>query len=123
MAAARRDFDTFDDCCDHLLVFDEERGSGAEAVVGTYRVMRRKGAAARGQFYTSNEYEIDSLTSYPGEILELGRSCVDPTYRSGATMQLLWRGIAEYVFSSDEHTSELQSLMRISYAVFCLKNK
>src|SRR3546814_9540556 len=25
--------------------------------------------------------------------------------------------------SSDEHTSELQSLMRLSYAVFCLKNK
>src|SRR3546814_8700755 len=24
---------------------------------------------------------------------------------------------------SEEHTSELQSLMRISYAVFCLKNK
>src|SRR3546814_20560431 len=63
--------------------------------------MRREGAAARGQFYTSNEYEIDSLTSYPGEILELGRSCVHPTYRRGATMQLLWRGIAEYVISSD----------------------
>src|SRR3546814_6241275 len=28
---------------------------------------------------------------------------------------------AEY--RSEEHTSELQSLMRISYAVFCLKNK
>src|SRR3546814_1631198 len=26
------------------------------------------------------------------------------------------------VFRSEEHTSELQSLMRISYAVFCLKN-
>src|SRR3546814_1815791 len=26
-------------------------------------------------------------------------------------------------FSSEEHTSELQSLMRISYAVFCLKKK
>ena len=26
MAAARRDFDSFDDYCDHLLVFDEERG-------------------------------------------------------------------------------------------------
>src|SRR3546814_8072408 len=26
-------------------------------------------------------------------------------------------------FRSDEHTSELQSLMRISYAVFCLKKK
>src|SRR3546814_2856444 len=27
------------------------------------------------------------------------------------------------VARSEEHTSELQSLMRISYAVFCLKNK
>src|SRR3546814_3920715 len=29
----------------------------------------------------------------------------------------------EQVFRSEEHTSELQSLMRISYAVFCLKKK
>src|SRR3546814_4408073 len=28
-----------------------------------------------------------------------------------------------YVRRSEEHTSELQSLMRISYAVFCLKKK
>src|SRR3546814_8702147 len=27
------------------------------------------------------------------------------------------------IFRSEENTSELQSLMRISYAVFCLKNK
>ncbi|WP_193366687.1 GNAT family N-acetyltransferase [Pelagibius marinus] len=101
MAAARRDFDSFDDYCDHLLVFDEERGSGPDAVVGTYRVMRREGAARRGQFYSKDEYDIDKLTAYPGEILELGRSCVDATYRSGATMQLLWRGIAEYVFYYD----------------------
>src|SRR3546814_2065036 len=30
---------------------------------------------------------------------------------------------ALYAFRSEEHTSELQSLMRISYAVFCLKKK
>src|SRR3546814_7134667 len=30
---------------------------------------------------------------------------------------------AEYESRSEEHTSELQSLMRISYAVFCLKKK
>src|SRR3546814_8932614 len=29
---------------------------------------------------------------------------------------------AMYHFRSEEHTSELQSLMRISYAVFCLQN-
>src|SRR3546814_1109760 len=28
-----------------------------------------------------------------------------------------------YAWRSEEHTSELQSLMRISYAVFCLKKK
>src|SRR3546814_7975102 len=32
-------------------------------------------------------------------------------------------GETEAEFRSEEHTSELQSLMRISYAVFCLKNK
>src|SRR3546814_2152088 len=32
-------------------------------------------------------------------------------------------GIAHYFGRSEEHTSELQSLMRISYAVFCLKKK
>src|SRR3546814_6547659 len=30
---------------------------------------------------------------------------------------------ARHAFRSEEHTSELQSLMRISYAVFCLKKK
>src|SRR3546814_2339253 len=30
---------------------------------------------------------------------------------------------AELIVRSEEHTSELQSLMRISYAVFCLKKK
>src|SRR3546814_8486984 len=32
-------------------------------------------------------------------------------------------GVARSVNRSEEHTSELQSLMRISYAVFCLKKK
>src|SRR3546814_8599076 len=32
-------------------------------------------------------------------------------------------GIAKATMRSEEHTSELQSLMRISYAVFCLKKK
>src|SRR3546814_2536234 len=32
-------------------------------------------------------------------------------------------GIAQKIKQSEEHTSELQSLMRISYAVFCLKKK
>src|SRR3546814_1661110 len=34
-----------------------------------------------------------------------------------------WAGIYRYIERSEEHTSELKSLMRNSYAVFCLKKK
>lgn len=94
MHRLQRDFDSFDEYCDHLLLIDRE----AETVIGTYRFMRREAAERRGQFYTSDEYDVSQLLTYPGEVLELGRSCIDADYRNGATMQLLWRGIAEYVF-------------------------
>src|SRR3546814_8612969 len=41
----------------------------------------------------------------------------------GVRAQLAALGADEKVLRSEEHTSELQSLMRISYAVFCLKRK
>src|SRR5215467_6378222 len=56
MAAARRDFDSFDPFCDHLLVIDHKRGTGAAGVVGTYRLLRREMAERRGQFYSIDEY-------------------------------------------------------------------
>src|SRR3546814_8182326 len=51
---------------------------------------------------------------------ERGRSCkvVD-----GADAGQQERGQLAQIGRSEEHTSELQSLMRISYAVFCLKKK
>jgi L-ornithine Nalpha-acyltransferase len=97
MAAVRRDFDRFDADCDHLLVIDRARGE----VVGTYRLLRRPNAARLGGFYTASEYDIAPILAHPGEILELGRSCVDASARNRATMQLLWRGIAAYVFHYD----------------------
>src|SRR3546814_8848657 len=36
---------------------------------------------------------------------------------------MMLTGRINWRYRSDEHTSELQSLMRISYAVFCLKKK
>ena len=96
-AACGREFDAYDSHADHLLVFDRALGDGPEAVIGTYRLMRREQAERAGQFYTTDEYHISTLLDYPGEIMELGRSCVAPAYRTGSVMQVLWRGIAEYV--------------------------
>lgn len=103
MVEARCDFDHFDDFADHLLVIDHDHpeAAGAGQVVGTYRLLRRSAAAQAGQFYTADEFDISCLVDLPGEILELGRSCVDRAYRNRATMQLLWRGIASYVFHHD----------------------
>ncbi|TVR99884.1 MAG: GNAT family N-acetyltransferase [Rhodospirillales bacterium] len=93
----RLDFDDFDPICDHLLVIDTERGNGALAVVGTYRLLRRSVANRSGGFYTAQEYDLSSLLRLPGELVEVGRSCVDPAYRNRGVMQLLWRGLAAYV--------------------------
>ena len=97
-AASRRDRDAFDAIADHLLVVDHAIGAGAEGVVGTYRLIQREAAAQIGRFYSADEYDITPLMRFPGRILELGRSCVDVAYRGRAAMQLLWRGIAAYVF-------------------------
>ena len=109
MREARRDFDHFDDVCDHLLVIDRSQidEDGQPAVVGTYRLMRDVDASRAGGFYTSSEYDISPmLRGLPPDthLLELGRSCVLKAYRSKpATMQLLWRGLMVFVarFSSD----------------------
>jgi L-ornithine Nalpha-acyltransferase len=96
--AAARDTDAFDRVADHLLVVDHTLGSGPRGVVGTYRLIQREAAERIGRFYSADEYDITMLTAYPGRVLELGRSCVDAAYRNRVAMQLLWRGIAAYVF-------------------------
>lgn len=96
MAAARRDFDRFDEKADHLLVLDTSRPDAREAVVGAYRLIRR-GAVGAGGFYSNGEFDLSRLEAWPGEVLELGRSCVDAGYRSGRVINLLWRGIAAYL--------------------------
>src|SRR3546814_3876699 len=60
----------------------------------------------------------------PFERGESGRrlSCLVNNYRR-ARHARRGRGLREHGERSEEHTSELQSLMRISYAVFCLKKK
>lgn len=99
-AASRRDRDEFDDVADHLLVLDHDKGEGPESVVGTYRLIRRAAAAKLGRWYSAAEYDISRILAMDGEVLECGRSCVDAAYRTRGTLQLLWSGIAAYVFKN-----------------------
>ncbi len=82
-------------------MIDHGRGVGSEPIVGTYRLLRRSVAERHSGFYTATEFDIAPLLAVPGELLELGRSCVEAAYRTRPTMQLLWRGIGEYCFRHD----------------------
>lgn len=94
----RLDADEFDEVADHLLVIDHARGPGTAGVVGTYRLLRSDVVGEKGRFYTADEYDISCLTDFQGRLLEVGRSCVASEYRGRSAMQLLWRGIASYIF-------------------------
>src|SRR3546814_9420903 len=65
----------------------------------------------------------DRAVRHFGVVLQYPRDAV------GLVLALADRGVARAagaanrVLRSEEHTSELQSLIRISYAVFCLKKK
>ncbi|MGH7120413.1 MAG: GNAT family N-acetyltransferase [Acetobacteraceae bacterium] len=100
----RRDQDDLDAVADHLVVIDYRLGSGPEGVVGTYRLIQREAAERAGRFYTAGEFDITRLVAFRGRLLELGRSCVDAAHRNRMAVQLLWRGIAAYVF---EHQIDL----------------
>lgn len=100
-----RDVDPYDGICDHLLVIDLEHGTKADPeVVGTYRLLRGAVAEASAGFYSEAEFDLAGLLAHPGEIMELGRSCINAEYRRRGAMQLLWRGIADYIF---EHKVEI----------------
>lgn len=95
MAAARLDMDDYDEFADHLIVTD--RSGGEEQIVGTYRLLRQEAAQKYGQFYSSDEFDISALLKSGGSLLELGRSCVLPDYRTRPVLQLLWQGIADFI--------------------------
>lgn len=100
--ALRRERDAFDSVCDHLILIDNEADCAdpLDKVVGVYRLLRGAVAQAHGGFYTANEYDLSVFDGYEGEVLELGRSCVERSYRSGAAVQLLWMGLAQYVLGN-----------------------
>lgn len=101
----RRDVDSFDGICDHLMVVERHQPQslfGRSPVVGTYRLLPQEIAERHGGFYSANEFDISDLLKRHSSqrFLELGRSCVLPSYRPRRTIELLWRGVWSYVIEN-----------------------
>lgn len=84
------DIDSFDAHCNHLLVRDNNTGK----VVATTRLLTDEGASTAGGFYSETEFDISSILSLNGRLMEVGRTCIHRDYRYGAALAMLWHGIA-----------------------------
>lgn len=101
MKSKRLDYDDFDTVADHIIAIDTSKTELKGRVIGTYRLLRNDVAQSFGQYYTSDEYNLDPLIKCDETLLELGRSCVLDIYRTKPIMQLLWEAIVDY---TQKHT-------------------
>ena len=95
---AGHDIDMFDPFCEHLLVrtlgdAEGERGP----VIGTYRVLTPTAARRVGGLYSDTEFDLTRLRPLRERMVELGRSCVHPEWRSGGVILALWGALGEFM--------------------------
>jgi putative hemolysin len=90
------DRDRFDGFCEHLLVRDR----ATQAVVGTYRILGGEQARQAGGFYSESEFDLGRILAVGARIVELGRACVDPAYRTGSVIARLLAGVTAHVVAA-----------------------
>jgi putative hemolysin len=93
----QHDSDVYDPYCEHLIV----RESDSSRIVGTYRILSPAAARRVGSYYSESEFFLNRLQNLRSRMVEVGRSCIHPDYRSGAVITLLWAGLAEYMVSNN----------------------
>ena len=87
------DIDDLDEHCGHLLVRETKTGR----VVGCTRLLTGADARRVGRFYSESEFDLGPIPGLPGNLLELGRTCISPERRHGAAIAVLWSGVASYI--------------------------
>lgn len=92
-AEAELDIDEIDPFCDHVVVYDTRE----HKVIGCTRLLSDTQAARLGRFYSEGEFDLDRVLALPGRFLEIGRTCVDSSYRGGVVIAALWSGLADYI--------------------------
>ncbi len=93
----RHDIDIFDPYCEHLLVRAHGADGEPSPVVGTYRVVTAASARRVGSFYSDTEFDLTRLRPLRAKMVELGRSCVHPSWRSGGVIMAIWKALAEFM--------------------------
>ena len=90
--------DEFDDQCRHLILIDHKKTGKkvSQKIIGVIRLILGSEAKVRLGFCSSREYDLNLLVSSGKECLELGRTCIDKSYRNGLALHYLWKGLGSY---------------------------
>src|SRR3546814_11216275 len=102
-----------------LMIRQPPRSTRTDTLFPYTTLFRSNGVALVGRSFKYHRPRgiLTAGAEEPNALVQLGIGArIEPNLR--ATQVELFDGLR-----SEEHTSELQSLMRISYAVFCLKKK
>ena len=109
------DRDRFDGFCHHLVVKEVQSGE----IVAYSRIITHQMAKQHGGYYTQGEFNIDAIIEPQKRYMEIGRTCVNSEYRSGACIAMLWGQIGQFML---EHNIDfLFGCASIPFAEGCNK--
>ncbi|MBY5973528.1 GNAT family N-acetyltransferase [Ferrimonas balearica] len=91
--ADRPDADDFDSICAHILVEDTRNGT----LVCCFRMLPLAAGREIGRSYSAQYYELSSLESFEGPMVEMGRFCIHPDYRDPDILRVAWGAMTAYV--------------------------
>lgn len=87
------DIDRFDEFSIHIVVRDTKTNQ----IAACTRVVTPKAKEKLGRYYSELEFNLDEYLSGKDQVYEIGRTCVDETYRGGKALSVLWMGMVPLI--------------------------
>jgi putative hemolysin len=88
--------DRFDAHCEHLVVRDVEE----DLTVGACRILAPDGARRIGRYEAEGQFDLDMLGVLRERMVEVGRTCIHPEYRSELVMRRILSTLARYLIEN-----------------------
>lgn len=87
------DIDRFDEYSIHVLVRDTKTNE----IAACTRVVTPKAKEKLGSYYSELEFNLGEYLKGKDHVYEIGRTCVDETYRGGKALSVLWMGMVPLI--------------------------
>jgi len=89
------DHDDYDQYSYHVLV----RDTHSNKIVACTRIITPEAKAKLGKYCSEFEFNLDEYLAGKEKVYEIGRTCVDESYRGGKTLAVLWMGMVPLVLN------------------------